>query len=173
MKGFTLIEILVSLSIVGVLLATGIPAFRSYGNTAQLTQAARDVEVSLLEARNFALAPPAENTNLVTHFGIRFEDAGPGTYALIAVNADLPPNCLQANPTSCQASVIQTRSLPQGISFVDPPRYAWFSILRQGEVVLDPVDNDLALVTSKRVSGSATVELVINPVTGQVTIGAS
>ena len=59
-SGFTLLELIVTFSILTLLIGTGIPAFRRFGRVAQLDLAADQVKGAILETRALALNPRAD-----------------------------------------------------------------------------------------------------------------
>lgn len=77
-KGFTLVEILVVIAILGILLTIGMSAFVSYGREQALQGSAREVAAVMEEARGKTLA--SENG---TEYGIRFTVSS-STLALFA-----------------------------------------------------------------------------------------
>jgi type IV fimbrial biogenesis protein FimT len=54
-RGFTLMELLVTLTIAGVLLGLGVPAFRDFMRNGRLTGAANELLVTVVSARNEAV----------------------------------------------------------------------------------------------------------------------
>ena len=71
-RGFTLIEVVVAMSIVVLMLGVGIPAFRGYGNRSSLEQAASEVQAAIYEAKNYALSPQIEKPTEIDRYGIKF-----------------------------------------------------------------------------------------------------
>lgn len=83
-KGFTLIETMIVVTVAGVLLAIGVPAFGSYRNTLALKQATTQVQNDIERARQLAItrrapvyvrfgtAPAADTTN-ITHYWIHID----------------------------------------------------------------------------------------------------
>jgi type IV fimbrial biogenesis protein FimT len=54
-RGFTLMELLVTLAIAGVLLGLGVPAFRDFMRNGRLTGAANELLITMVTARNEAV----------------------------------------------------------------------------------------------------------------------
>ena len=67
-NGFTLIEMIVVISILAIMVAVSIPAYRSYGRRNELRNAAQQVRQALVEAQNMALAPKAGVKGYGVHF---------------------------------------------------------------------------------------------------------
>ena len=74
MRGFSLVELLVAIGITTLLVATGIPTFRSYGQRISLDQAAEDVAGLLITARTLALSPDAAKEKEVVAYGVAFDN---------------------------------------------------------------------------------------------------
>ena len=74
MRGFSLVELLVAIGITTLLVATGIPTFRSYGQRISLDQAAEDVAGLLITARTLALSPDAAKEKEVVAYGVAFNN---------------------------------------------------------------------------------------------------
>jgi prepilin-type N-terminal cleavage/methylation domain-containing protein len=56
-RAFTLIEMIIVISILGLMLAVIVPTYRSYNRRNELREAAQTVRSALVEAQNAALAP--------------------------------------------------------------------------------------------------------------------
>lgn len=78
-KGFTLIELMVTITIVAVLLSVGIPAFSSVVNQQQLKGATETLASDLRRARSAAIAGGA-SSDVVMEFDV--SDASDWTYTL-------------------------------------------------------------------------------------------
>lgn len=62
--GFTLLELVVTVGIVGLLVAAGVPAFYAYGKQNAPRIAAQDIKNALLEAQSLARSPAAKDAGL-------------------------------------------------------------------------------------------------------------
>jgi len=83
-KGFTLIETMIVVTVAGVILAIGVPAFGNYRNSLALRQATTQVQNDLERARQLAItrrapvylrfgtAPSTDTTN-ITHYWIHID----------------------------------------------------------------------------------------------------
>lgn len=83
-KGFTLIETMIVVTVAGIVLAMGVPAFGSYRNSLALRQATSQVQNDLERARQLAItrrAPvymrfgtaPATDTTNINHYWIHID----------------------------------------------------------------------------------------------------
>ncbi len=73
--GFTLIELIITISIIGLMTAVLLPAMRSYERHNKLDNAVEQLKSTLTEARTYALAPREEDSH-VNRYGIRICDTG-------------------------------------------------------------------------------------------------
>lgn len=108
-KGFTLLEIILVFSLIGLLTATGMASFFSYSQNQGYTSAVSDVEDLLQFARARALSqvkPVDCGTEAVRSYNVSFTPSGT-TYQLIVV-------C--GNSTEHE---LQTKELPDKVTF-DP-----------------------------------------------------
>lgn len=71
-KGYTLIELLVSISITVILLGLGFSSFRSFGAASELDTGADRIRSVLLEARNLAFSPESGTSQDIAFYGVRF-----------------------------------------------------------------------------------------------------
>ena len=60
-KGFTLLELVTVISIISILIATGVPSFVSYQRHNSIRIAAQDIKSFLVEARTLSLNPRPED----------------------------------------------------------------------------------------------------------------
>lgn len=79
-RGFTLIELIVTLAIVSVLLGLGIPAFRNFGAEQELQLAAEEIVATLQEAQALSLAPRGGELS----YTVGFSTTSPREYNLWA-----------------------------------------------------------------------------------------
>ena len=130
-KGFTLLELLVSVSIITLLIGTGIPAFRHFGRVSQLDQAADQVKGAILDARAYALGPRAEKGAAADWYQISFDQVAE-KYTL----------------SETASTTLSTTSLPPFIQISSATSPIGFSISGQGAVV-NPSDLDTTVTPPK------------------------
>lgn len=150
MKGYTLIEILVALTIVGLIFGIGYVNFRDFARRQALSGTTRSVRGDLRLAQGQALAgkkPTAgacNSPNLLN--GYDFRVTGSSSYQLEA-------NCSGGNV------VTKTNTLPSGITMSTPsPNPITFKVLGQGTNL--SVD---ATITLTQPGTSNTKQIVITP----------
>ena len=157
--GFTLVELMVSVSIIVLMMGVGLPAFRQYGRRAELAQAGTDIQVALLQAHNFALAPESDKPSTDDYYGIVFDNSR-GSFDLIRGINDPSGNC----PAS--STMLEHHVLPVGISMTPSTIFCiGYLIGRGAEPSLTSTSTAIAL-RSNRVGGSLNIQ--VNQVSGQV-----
>ncbi len=168
-RGFSLVELLISIAIITVLLGVGVPAFRNYGQVAELNQAATDIQLALLQAHNLALAPETGKPAEIDYYGVAFTQdpqlrqsftvvRGQKGTANIVTPSDLP------NP--------DRHELPAGITVSPMPFTVYYKVGPTGGVIITPVSGNATVsVTSSRLAeGRNKATLTVNAVTGQVSL---
>ena len=75
MRGFSLVELLVAVGITSLLVASGVPAFRSYQQQVNGERVANDVAELIVAARTLALSPGADKADEVAAYGVTFSVA--------------------------------------------------------------------------------------------------
>lgn len=154
--GFTLLELLVSISIIALLIGTGIPAFRHFGRVQALEQAADQVKGAILDTRAYALGPRAEKPPTATTYEIRFDSIAQ-TYQLFE------------GGTALGAS----STLPPFIRFASITSPIQFSVTSAGVIML-PASGPISLTLQNSQLGSATQRIItVNRQTGAVSITRS
>lgn len=132
MKGFTLVELLVSLSILGVLLSLGVANYRDYARRQGVLSAAKLVEADLRLAQEMANSGEKPSAGCGTLDGYRFSiNPGGTTYDILAdctspdvvIKNDvaLPANISMAavvNPGSASINTFVFKILGHGTNLV-------------------------------------------------------
>lgn len=165
-KGFTLVEILVTVAIAAIFLSTSLPVFSRYKQTNNLDRSAEMVQSGVYEARNLAMAPLQSKKNNTSYYGLQFLSDKIVIFESSDTN-DLPiegfnviKNISISSPVSLNVS-----NLTNGIIY--------FSILEQGKIVKSEsatsLSNIILNLTSSKVKDRYK-EVSINYVTGQVSI---
>lgn len=123
-KGYTLIEVLVSLTIIGLLFGFGFASFRDFSRRQALEGVARNIkgELRLVQAKASAAEKPAGcGTNILSSYS--FQITGSTSYKVTA---------------NCSAGVnvdIKTENLPDGIFMTSTQNIISFKVLGQGNDV--------------------------------------
>lgn len=161
-KGFTLIEILVTIVIVGIILTASIPAFRNYRFRNELSQAAQMVQSSVYETRNLALAPQADKQ----------EDTG---YYVIEFNSEtdemLMYEAADKNGVYDEKNLVKKIYLPEKVKFSSDlsSNKIVFSIKDQGRIVTPEEDITIG-INHEKIKNNNTKVILVNHVTGQASI---
>lgn len=123
-QAFSLVELLVTIGIIGMLTVLMIPAMRSFDKRNKLNVSADQIKSALTEVRNYATSPRIEDVNKPRVYALRFKDlAEERTYEI--GYWDIDTLLLDETPDSCSASStecydkhwfsISKRSLPSGV----------------------------------------------------------
>lgn len=161
-QGFTLIEILVTITIVGLLLVVSIPNFRSFKYKNDLARAAEIVQSGIYETRNLALAPSVDKLEATKYYV--FSAEAEGNIFKINEAAYLPD---QVGSETSSMTLVQTGSLPANVKF-DNNEEIYFSIEKQGKI--EEIVGYNPLIISHSSLKNIVKDIEINTVTGQVTI---
>ena len=125
LKGYTLVEVLVSLTIVGLLFGFGFASFRDFSRRQQLTGVARSIkgEIRLVQSKASAGEKPdnanCSGTNTLSSYG--FQIVNSTSYKVVA-------NCLGGSVDIWDVP----KSLPDGISMSPASGTISFKVLGQG-----------------------------------------
>jgi type IV fimbrial biogenesis protein FimT len=110
-SGFTLIEILVVLAVVGILLGLGIPALMSYGDSTGVRATAKQIMADMWLARQKAIATS-------TPHSIVF-DQGQNSYSVFEDDGGGLPGNEGNGVIDAGELVVRTRELDKGYEFSD------------------------------------------------------
>lgn len=127
-KGFTLIEVLVSLTVIGLLFGFGFANFRDFSRRQQLTSVARSLagQIRLVQAKASAGEKPDDlkcnDTNTLSSYSFQIIDAF--SYKIVA-------NCMGGS-----VDVGEVSSLPDGISMSPTSGTVSFKVLGQGTSIV-------------------------------------
>ena len=72
-RGFTLLEIIISVFIIALLAGVTLPAVRKYQRAADTKTAAYEVRSEIMQAKNYALAPGTTKNNLINNYAVYFD----------------------------------------------------------------------------------------------------
>lgn len=154
-KGFTLVEMMVTVAIIGIMLISAIPAYGKYAERQKLNQAAKEVASVIRQAQNLALAPDENKPSGVD---------SPNSYAFVCDNQTY--EIRYAKDQELLTNYKTFPSLPKNISF-DLSQKIIFripsgKIANTGNIVIVLKDNKLTSRNTKTIT--------INAETGQVEI---
>jgi len=149
--GYTLIEVLVGLTIIGIIFSVGFVSFREFSRRQQLASAARSFRGDLHYAQELALAgnkPSNANCNAPnTLLGFNFRFVSGSNYVIEA-------SCSGGNVQ------IESRDLPTEIVVTAPAvNPILFKVLGKGT----NIDSGSVTITLTQVTTSRTVEITVNP----------
>ncbi len=150
-KGFTLIELMIVISVTAVLGTLGIAGFTSYNKIQTLQSAANDVTTILNLARSRALSQVKLGSTCKTQ-----TLEGYGTEIFSNNSYSLKIYC--PRPTS---EVLDKKTLPQGITFKSSPTTFFFPVLTggvetQGQIVITNSITDKTIIINSL--GGVTVQ---------------
>lgn len=167
-NGFTLVEILVTISIVALLMIISIPSFRNYKYRNDLSRGADLIQSAVYEARNLALAPQTDKADDSGYYVIRFTDESNGNEVAI-YEAD-------SEITEFDNMILVKKlDLPSGILIEEgvanfPTDGIFFSIEKQGKIVKPEENSDIVIRHKNINSDNDSKTITVNHVTGQATI---
>lgn len=154
-KGFTLVELMVAIAIMGLMLGFLIPGLRGYEQRNRLDRTAQNIRGTILETKNYALAPRSSATNNPEFYSIHFLPAigsNPGKYQIFEGNNAVPNKLF---------------TLPDGVSFGTLPTNIDFSIPEQGKIINQTED---VITVQIQDTNNNVRNIIINKETGQVEI---
>lgn len=153
--GFTLIELIVSLSIIVLVASVGVPAFRYFGAQEELNHSAQLVASQLQEAQALSLAPRASQVVSDTQYFVEF--VLPKQYNLGAIKQD------------GSIEVLRQSTLSKEISFESVlPQIRWvFQVNNGGRL---PGSSQHRLVMTHTKPGVPSKTVVANPSSGLIEV---
>ncbi len=122
-QAFSLVELLVTIGIIGMLTVLMIPAMRSFDKRNKLNVSADQIKSALTEVRNYATSPRIEDVNKPRVYALRFKNLTERTYEIgywdiDTLLVDGTPDSCSALSTECYDKhwfLISKRSLPTGV----------------------------------------------------------
>lgn len=176
-KGFTLVELLVTISIVMLLMVVSIPNFAKYRNLNDLGNAGKLIQSEIYKTRSLTLAPATDknpDTNAYVFDLIKVDDS---QYAMQIKQV----NYLEESNTFTDLGVVETLDVPKNIEVTCDATglcfEAIFSIQTYGRIVnisssTENLDNPL--VYNIEISSTKVSDIIktigTNKITGQVSI---
>ncbi len=106
MKGFTLLEILIVLSIVVILSAAGVSGYRTFGKSVEISSLTQSIsaELRLMQAKSMSGESGLK-------WGVHFVNGATDYYELFSTPTDY---------ASASTTVTATTTLPRNVSFLEP-----------------------------------------------------
>ena len=159
LQGFTLIELVVSVSIITLLIGGGIPAFRHFGRVQQLDQAADQVKGAILDTRAYALGPRSEKPSTVDWYKISFDQVAE-SYTL----------------SEGSTAIGNATSLPPFIQIVSATNPIGYSVSGQGKVIKPGpppvafVSDPVIILRNSQLDATTIRTITVNRQTGAVNI---
>jgi prepilin-type N-terminal cleavage/methylation domain-containing protein len=99
-RGFTLIEMLVSLAILMIIAVVVLTSHASFSNSLIVTNAAYDVALSLRQAESFGITSRGYGTAVNAGYGVHFFSSQPSSYILFV--DDSPNSCGSGSTPDCK-----------------------------------------------------------------------
>lgn len=165
-NGFTLVEILVTIAIVGLMLIVSVPAFRNYKDKNDLSRGADLMQAAIYETKNLALSPQTDKKDSTGYYVIRFNSIyGNDEVAIYeAPSVDSGLNDM---------TLVKKFDLPQGLSLQlgDSDNIEiFYSIEDQGKIAKPTSNVELKIKHDNIEGDNNTKTIFVNHITGQVTI---
>jgi len=154
-KGYTLIEVLISLTVIGLLFGFGFANFRDFSRRQQLVSVARKIkgELRLVQSKASAGEKPADlkcnGVNTLSSYSFEITDTA--SYRILA-------NCLGGDV------VIKNETLPEGISMTSTQNTISFKVLGQGNNITQGSDAVITFIQT----GTDNSSLVTVTVGGEI-----
>jgi prepilin-type N-terminal cleavage/methylation domain-containing protein len=160
-KGFTLVELLVTIGIVALILVVSIPSFRNYKDRNDLFRGAEIVQSAIYETRSLALSPQATKDNSTQYYMIKINHQD--SFEIYeSPDIDMEDSNLKLVKTIYLPTNIVLSEVPEDID-----NGIYFSIVDQGKIV--GLSNDIEFsISSTKIDNEKIIK--INRVTGQVVI---
>ncbi len=152
-QGFTLLELLVTASIVTLLIGSGVPAFRRFGRVSELDLAAAQAKSAILETRSLALNPRADKPADALSYSISFSAGS---------------NAFQEYEKSTPQTVVSSGQLPSNVTVSQPVEIV-FGIAMQGSIT-SPTTNPIIIQLTHSQLPGVTRTLSVNTETAAVSI---
>jgi type II secretory pathway pseudopilin PulG len=167
-RGTTLVEILITISIIVLMLGVGIPAFRTYKYQNELTQNAEYIKDQVQATQNYALAPEYDKSSDIDSYIFNISTNENSTYTYRGI-------CTRDGLTKIldESDIIKKNVLPENITMsLIGNSDICFSIKDQGKAIYPTANTIEITLTHNKISDPAKNfrKITIYLATGQVTI---
>jgi prepilin-type N-terminal cleavage/methylation domain-containing protein len=166
-NGFTLIEILVTISIMVLLLATALPSFKTYSAINDLDRNVELISSAITETQTLAMAPPTDKVKDYDGYKIMFDQTGYQIYSGI-ITKNSTGDVFDLDSSNQVLYKSEKISLTNKINVSGSP-YIIYSVVGQGKIIY-PKTNVVLPIQNQSIIKNNIKTISINVFTGQVEV---